>query len=45
MQESELNDRELERTVLSVMLSSKLDTAFFADRVHSTKQVKLENFK
>ena len=34
MQESELNDRELERTVLSVMLSSKTDTAFFADRVH-----------
>tara|TARA_R110002012_G_C11624064_1_gene609298 strand:- start:622 stop:1929 length:1308 start_codon:yes stop_codon:yes gene_type:complete len=34
MQESELNDRELERTVLAVMLSSKTDTAFFADRVH-----------
>ena len=34
MQESELNDRELERTVLSVMLSGKMDTAFFADRVH-----------
>ena len=34
MQESELNDRELERTILSVMLSGKTDTAFFADRVH-----------
>jgi len=34
MQESELNDRELERTVLSVMLSGKTATAFFADRVH-----------
>jgi len=34
MQESELNDRELERTVLSVMLSGKTATAFFADRIH-----------
>lgn len=34
MQESQLNDRELERTILSVMLSSKTNTAYFADRVH-----------
>ena len=34
MQESQLNDRELERTILSVMLSNKINTAYFADRVH-----------
>ena len=36
MLDSVLNDRELERTILSVMLSSKTETAYFADRLHKT---------
>ena len=34
MQESELSDRELERTILSVMLASKNTTAYFTDRLY-----------
>ena len=34
MQESELNDRELERTILAVMLGGKTETAYFTDRLH-----------
>lgn len=36
MQESRLNDSELERTILSVMLGGKAETAYFADRLHKT---------
>ena len=36
IQESRLNDSELERTILSVMLGGKAETAYFADRLHKT---------
>ena len=36
MLESQLNDKELERTILCAMLDGKADTAYFADRVRKS---------